>query len=1143
MLLLTVVVPTGEAQTTSEGKVISAQGKVEYLPVQAAAWAPAKILQDLFVQDRVHTLSRSRASILFKDETQVRLNANAELAVRSLSDRKGGSSVMELFQGEGWFRTKNPSSDLHVATPSATAAIRGTEINIRIAGPDETVLTVVEGNVNFSNDQGSITVSSGEEATARKGEAPTKRLILSPEDAVQWVISYPLEVSWHDLLANSMNDAVRAGFLSLKEGNAQAALDALLPLAGTDPWARVGASMAYVDLADSADAAAILGGPLQGSLEAERQCQLAVVSLSTGDVVSARAALDSARALAPDSPRIAMLAATVELVRNNKEKAKEISQAAVTAHPESVSANITAGQVAQAFFDLPLALRYLDAARSIDPDDIRVLVNRSRVLFGMGRAEEAAADVGRASRLAPDDPQVRSLRGFILLSRGELAPATVEFQAAMSADSSFGEPHLGAGLLAFKQGKADEGLWELLAATLLDPKIALYQSYLGKAYYQLQRFPEGLAALDSAVRLDSKDPTPHLYKSHFLRDLNRHVDALEELNIAIALNDNRAVYRSRLLLDQDRATKNVSLARTYHDVGLDAWGVSNALTSLNSDFTNASAHLFLADLYGNLPDRLQAQESEFLQYILFSPVNQNSFASFNEYTSLFEQPKFSFSGFVDGEYPEYGALSYPSFYVSNDLSTRSGNDSFSHVSLLRYKFQEGARPGKPDQIGLFDLIAKAAFGISSNAFLHTTVSLSDRGAFEGNITLLQSSPYAVNVQTLGAPVDPKVTSQDLMVNVAVGARHDWVPGFPLMAVFQFEYIKYLLLTPDMSSSVSGVLLNDTTRVDLSLLDFETQQVFTLGDRFQLLAGADAFLGNWHNNDSWSAYYQASGLPYGTTGGGTTDSSETGIHGWIWNEFQLLESLHLSAVGFYKTDHGKNLVDPSVVYDYAQFYPAVGLTFTLGPGLVVRAAAFQFRTSRLFPQTIYPCSIAGFLLDRNEDIYTFRTEAHLSIDNLFEPVFISNHVYYRESVYPPSSAILLSKAQTIGFTSDLNWKISKNFCASAKNDLDATATPPFMAITDQITTAVTFTVPAGLTLTLSNSYIIQQFPRSVFTELTGSNVDLLEGKLHFEFPAKHGYLEISVTNALDQRFTLFTEGLAIADIFPYRKLTATVHWIL
>ena len=151
-------------------------------------------------------------------------------------------------------------------------------------------------------------------------------------------------------------------------------------------------------------------------------------------------------------------------------------------------------------------------------------------------------------------------------------------------------------------------------------------------------------------------------------------------------------------------------------------------------------------------------------------------------------------------------------------------------------------------------------------------------------------------------------------------------------------------------------------------------------------------------------------PYGVTGGGITDSYEEGIHGWIWDELQVLDFLHLSAAGFYQVDTGNNMIDPTVSYSYAQFYPAVGLTMNLGPAAVVRAAAFQFRTTRLFSQTIYPTSIAGFLLDRSEDIYTFRSEAHLSLDNTFGPFFLSNHVYYRESEYPPNRHLCCQKSR-------------------------------------------------------------------------------------------------------------------------------------
>ena len=93
----------------------------------------------------------------------------------------------------------------------------------------------------------------------------------------------------------------------------------------------------------------------------------------------------------------------------------------------------------------------------------------------------------------------------------------------------------GIGLLAFRAARVAEGLEELLTATLLEPKVALYQSYLGKAYYQSRRFPEGLAALSTATRLDPRDPTPWLTAPEgirFLQDLG--YDELRRANHDLA---------------------------------------------------------------------------------------------------------------------------------------------------------------------------------------------------------------------------------------------------------------------------------------------------------------------------------------------------------------------------------------------------------------------------------------------------------------------------------------------------------------------------------------------------------------------------------------------------------------------------------
>ena len=95
----------------------------------------------------------------------------------------------------------------------------------------------------------------------------------------------------------------------------------------------------------------------------------------------------------------------------------------------------------------------------------------------------------------------------------------------------------------------------------------LIRSYLGKAYYEEKR-PE-LDGREYAIakELDPNDPTPWFYDAIRKQTINQPVEALHDLQTAIELNDNRAVYRSKLMLDSDLAARSASLARIYSDLG------------------------------------------------------------------------------------------------------------------------------------------------------------------------------------------------------------------------------------------------------------------------------------------------------------------------------------------------------------------------------------------------------------------------------------------------------------------------------------------------------------------------------------------------------------------------------------------------
>src|SRR5690606_28785364 len=109
-----------------------------------------------------------------------------------------------------------------------------------------------------------------------------------------------------------------------------------------------------------------------------------------------------------------------------------------------------------------------------------------------------------------------------------------------------------------------------------------------------------------AMDLDQADPTAWLYLALLRHEQNRINEAVSSLRDSIARNDNRQVFRSRLLLDEDRAVRGVNLANLYRDAGMEEFARREAARAVDAQYANASAHLFLAHSYNLLRDPRQS---------------------------------------------------------------------------------------------------------------------------------------------------------------------------------------------------------------------------------------------------------------------------------------------------------------------------------------------------------------------------------------------------------------------------------------------------------------------------------------------------------------------------------------------------------
>jgi len=176
----------------NSAEIVSLTGKGESRPPQSTLWQEARIHQQIAPGHFVRTGDRSAMALLFEDKTQLRLSQNSMFQIKP-ADIAGGPTKVQLRQGRAWTQSKAGPNRLLMETPSAIAAIQGTDWILEVAPDGATQLIVLHGEVRLYNEHGSLTVRDKEAAHVAPGHAPTKLLLLNPADRVQWVRSYRVD--------------------------------------------------------------------------------------------------------------------------------------------------------------------------------------------------------------------------------------------------------------------------------------------------------------------------------------------------------------------------------------------------------------------------------------------------------------------------------------------------------------------------------------------------------------------------------------------------------------------------------------------------------------------------------------------------------------------------------------------------------------------------------------------------------------------------------------------------------------------------------------------------------------------------------------------------------------------------------------
>jgi tetratricopeptide (TPR) repeat protein len=773
------------------GRVSSIEGQVEVLPAGAANWLRSELNAALCQGDTVRTGRRSRAAISLANDAVFRLDESTTLRLVDISPKVEQRSLLGLIQGAIQSFSRAPRRH-EVSTPYLNAIIEGTEFVARVEG-DRALIDLSEGRITGTNERGRIELAQGQSLTARAGAAPQGRTEARPMDAVQWALYYPplLAVGPQAGVPRPLSEALARA----ARNDAAGALDALDRLPAGE---RTAAFFVY----------------------------RAAILLSVGRVPEARTDIDAALARDARAGLALALRAVIGVAQNDKAQALIDATRAVEAAPREAAAKIALSYALQAHYRLEEARDAMVRAVAEQPNDALAMARLSELWLMLGYRDRAVENAQQAAALAPDLARVQTVLGFAALTQFRTATARQAFGRAIQLDSADPLPHLGLGLARIREGGLEEGRKDIEVAVALDARNALLRAYLGKAYFEEKRGPLDGQQYQISKNLDPSDPTPYLYDAIRKQSEGRPGEALTDIQGSIERNDNRAVYRGRLQLDQDLAARGASLGRIYEDLGFHQLGVNEAATSLVHDPANASAHRFLSDSYRGVRRREIARVSELLQAQLMQDININPVqpslseanlnivtgggpaqAGFNEFTPLFERNRVraDAAGIFGGQ------------GTKGDEVVVSGlHDRFSISAGQFFYDTEGFRTNNGLRHEIYNLFAQAAL----TSEINVQAEYRRRRSHQGDL-FLDFDPNLFSSQTR------QDVDQDV---VRLGARYSPSPSSDVL----FSYI-HGRQDRSFFNTFSQELFDDSTvpPTPLGLHGFETTgRVKAKGDQYE-----------------------------------------------------------------------------------------------------------------------------------------------------------------------------------------------------------------------------------------------------------------------------------------------------------------------
>ncbi|MCP3877696.1 MAG: TonB-dependent receptor [Sulfitobacter sp.] len=1113
----TVALAACEAQV---GAFVSLSGSVKVRSGSGDSWIDADLASKLCEGDTIRVGERSRAAVALINDAVLRIDQNTTMRLLDITDREEERSWLDLVKGAFQSFSRKPRF-LSINTPYLNGSIEGTEFLVRVDNQTSEII-VFEGVVVAANNQGQVALSPGELARAVKGQAPQRRTVVRPRDQVKWTLYYP-------------------PILSAAAGSAGSA-----PMSKAEACAADGDTVCAFTALEQVPA---------NARDAQFLLLRASMLLSVGRVGEARFDINEMLKRNTKSVQGHALRSVIAVTLNDKAAALADARRGVALGPDSTAAKIALSYALQADLQLEAARDTLLQAVEQHPDNPLVRARLAELHLMLGNRKQATAVAQRAVQLQPGLSRTQNALGFTALAEIRVKQAQAAFEQAIALDSADPLPRLGLGLAKIRQGKLVEGRRDLEAAVALDSNNALLRAYLGKAYFEEKRGPLDADQFAIAKALDPLDPTAYFYNAIRLQTENQPLAALRELEASIQRNDNRSVYHSRLLLDQDRAARGTSQARIYKDLGFNQLGVNAATRSMTQDPGNASAHRFLSDAYRDTTERTEtARVSELLQSQMLQDVNINPVqpsvsatnlnivtsggpaeAGFNEFTPLFErnQLRADITGFLGNNDTVGGEAVVSGIY--GPLSTSLGGFSYD---------TDGYRPNNDLEHEIWDLYGQWAISSEVNVQAEYRRRKTDHGDLRQNFDLKDFDDtfrrdLDADIWRFGGRISP-TNSSDLLLSYIHSDVDSSGQSVPL------DIPGVIRVTEDQSQ-------NDEAD------QYEAQYLYR-ADRFNVLVG-----GAHADSDIDGAFTSTATIPPPAPvlppNIFSTDSDIKDTRGYVYGNIQLSDAV-LATLGVSYLNYNEDLVSDGITNDFEKWNPKLGIRWGITDTLTARAAYFKtVKPVLVSNRTLEPTQVAGFNQFFDDPNATRSTRYGAGLDwRPLSNLHIGGELTKRELESP---AIDFSAGKAVYEDRDewlhrlyLFWTPADRWSISGEVVFDKFTNVDNSLVADIVPDRVTtWTIPlkatyfhpsgwfAGAGVTYVDQEVRRDDSRSVLAQ-GDSSFTLVDAAIGYRLPRRRGLFSLSVQNLFDEEFDYqdnsyrtFSDQPYVSPYVPERTLLA------